>query len=336
MTILDKDALEPGESGFATIRLAEPIATLPGQRFIARGFEASERAGRTIAGGVVLDPGPGRRRRKTDATIDVMQKLEALVREGPEGDRLEAALIALVGETRVHGIVIADLAIRLGYPRGKVETVAKKAKAITVIGDRAVADGELAALGGRIVETVASFHAEYPFRKAIAVAEIATRLDPDLSADIVARAAQRLVSEKRLAAEPEGVRAPSHRPRAEADPVAKQKLLAALEAKGIEPPSPAELEAACGVTGSTFKELLAALARSGDIVSASPTIHFAKSAWDGATSKVLAHIAREGEISTATAKELLGISRKFLIPMLEAMDKHRLTVRVGEVRKARR
>jgi selenocysteine-specific elongation factor len=81
--------------------------------------------------------------------------------------------------------------------------------------------------------------------------------------------------------------------------------------------------------------MLAALVRSGEIVSASPTIYFSRKVWTEATQRLLDHLAKEGQITTAEAKTLFGISRKFLIPLLEAMDKQRITVRVGEVRKAR-
>ena len=67
-----------------------------------------------------------------------------------------------------------------------------------------------------------------------------------------------------------------------------------------------------------------------------PTLYFAKSAFDTAASTVVDFIEKEGSISTAQAKSIFKISRKYLIPLLEAMDKHSVTVRVGEVRKARR
>jgi selenocysteine-specific elongation factor len=335
LTLLDADALEPGGSGYATIRLAEPIATLPGQRFIARGFDTPMKAGRTIAGGTIIDTDPGRRRRKTEDTVDSMSKLHALVEKGPDEGRLEAALVKLVAEKKKRGIVLGDLSLRLGFNAARIEKTAKQAERIFVIGDRAIHEAALRELMQRMLDAVAAYHREFPFRKGVAIAELSTRVAPALDPRIAELAAKKLVGEKRLVQEQEGLRVPSHAPAAETNTEAKEKLIAALDAGGYEPPAPADLETVCGLRGATFKELIAALVRSGEIVSAAPTIYFSKRVWNEATTKVLVHIEKEGEISTAQAKTLFGISRKFLIPLLEAMDKHRITVRVGEVRKAR-
>lgn len=335
-TLLDTDALQPGETGFATIRLTEPVATLPGQRFIARGFEATDKAGRTIAGGTILDPDPGRRRRKTEATIEVMEQLAALVETGPNEGRLETALKALVKERGTRGIPASDLAVRLGVKPARVEKLAGKTKGVSLAGDRLIDDQALEALGERVLKAIATYHREFPYRKGMAVAELVTRLGRRRGAKLVELAASRLVSKKRLVREPEGLRLPQHAPAAESNTQAKEKLLAALADAGFEPPAPAELEAACGLSGKSFKELVAAMVRSGEIVSASPTIYFTKGTWDEAKQKVLDYIAQEGSITTAQAKALFGISRKYLIPLLEAMDKQRITVRVGEARKAKR
>lgn len=336
MTLLDTDALEPGETGFATIRLTEPVATLPGQRFIARGFEATDKAGRTIAGGTILDPDPGRRRRKAEATIQVMEQLAALVEAGPAEGRLEAALSALVRERGTRGVPAADLALRLGVKPARVERVASKTKGVSLAGDRLIDDEALQILGERVLKTIAGHHREFPYRKGMAAAELVTRLGRRRGAKLVELAVAKLVSKKRLVREPEGLRLPDHAPAAESNTEAKEKLLAALAAGGFEPPAPTELEAACGLTGKTFKELVAAMVRSGEIVSASPTVYFTKDVWEDAKQKVLDYIAKEGGITTAQAKAMFGISRKYLIPLLEAMDKQRVTVRVGEVRQAKK
>ncbi len=85
-----------------------------------------------------------------------------------------------------------------------------------------------------------------------------------------------------------------------------------------------------------LRDLLSSLVRSGHLVHAAPDIYFARAAFDDATSRVRAYIDQHGSISTAEAKAMLGLSRKFLIPLLEALDKARITVRSGEQRKLRR
>ena len=69
-------AIPPGGSGLARIHIeGEPLALLPGDRFILRGFARSAQAGATLGGGRVLDVAPPRRRR-SDPTL--VAELEAL------------------------------------------------------------------------------------------------------------------------------------------------------------------------------------------------------------------------------------------------------------------
>ncbi len=338
VTLLEHDALEPGESGYATVRMRGTIATLPGQRFIARGFESNAKAGRTIAGGLIVDPQPGRRRRKDELVLSVLSKQQALIEQGPEEDRLNDALIGIVQERGAPGIGFDELVRRLAFPKSKLEKAARSApaqKALSIIGDRAVDLRAMGVLQDRIIETVTAYHKEFPFRQGIAIVELTTRLGRNQVRAVVDFAARKLTTGKRLVLEREGLRLPSHRAAVRLDGEAKQKLMKALLEAGLEPPATGDLEKLCGLSGASFKELMAALVRAGEIVHAGKAIYFSQVSFDKARAQVLEFIRKEGGVTTAQAKEFLGISRKYLIPLLETMDKRSITVRVGEVRKAK-
>ena len=81
--------------------------------------------------------------------------------------------------------------------------------------------------------------------------------------------------------------------------------------------------------------MLATLAKTEDVVRVTPAMYFEASAYANFQAKILGFIEAEGEVTTAQAKTLTGLSRKYLIPLLESLDKRRVTVRVGEARKAR-
>jgi selenocysteine-specific elongation factor len=338
VTLIGTDQIEPGETTFAHVLLKQAIATLPGQRFIARGFDAVEKAGRTIAGGVILDPHPGRRRRQARETIDIMDRLFALQDRGPGDGRLEAALVALVSERGQGGLEIDEVARRLGARRPKIEKAASTAeseKLIVRIGDRLVASAALRALQDELLGLVESFHREHPYKPAIALAELESKIGGHVPGPVVERAAAMLAEKKKIVRDAEGLRSASRTPARETNQGAKANVVAALEVAKLEPPALALLEQESGLSGTAFRDLMASMVKSGEIVHAAQQLYFGKLAFDGAKDKVLAFIAQKGEISTAQAKEILGVSRKFLIPLLEAMDKAQVTVRVGEVRKAK-
>lgn len=337
ITLIGKERMEPGETSFAHLLLKQPIATLPGQRFIARGFDAVEQAGRTIAGGVILDPHPGRRRRQAPETIEIMNRLFDLVDRGPAEGRVEAALASLVRERGASGIEIASLARRLGLDRAAAEKVlarAAAAKEVTRIAELVVDSSAIEKLADEIAALVDAFHKEHPFKTGIAINEIASRLGPAVPVEVTERAAEILVARKKVVRDHEGLRSAA-RAAVAASGAAKSKVLRALEAGDLEPPSLPVLKEESGLGEPAFRDLLSSMVRAGEIVHAAQQIYFARGPFDRAKEKILGFIDKEGALSTAQAKELIGISRKFLIPLLETLDKTQVTVRVGEVRKAK-
>ena len=340
LTLLDTDALEPGESGLATFRLAEPMIVLPGQRFILRGFEATQQAGRTVAGGQVLDPEPGRRRRKDPRVIARLAALQAHLREGPGEGRLDAALIAIVEESGSTGAAVEDLERRLGHGSARILKTMSGAdakKAVVRVGDRAVHRDAIAALSDRIVAAIGAYHEEFPFRAAMALGELLTKFGKRVPKTVLDNAAKAAAQRQRIAIDSDGLRLPTHQPSGgEQDQQTRAKLLMALTEGDLQPPTATELQQQSGLPTKPFRELLAALVRDQLVVHAAPTIYFETTCFQRAQDRILAAIDEHDGVTTAQVKALLNIPRKYLIPLVETLDKRGVTVRVGEVRKARR
>ena len=152
---------------------------------------------------------------------------------------------------------------------------------------------------------------------------------------ITERAAKSLVGKKKLASGSEGFHRPDHQQFGASGAESRAKVLGMIDSGGLEPPALSAMEEACGLSGKALRELLAALVKTGDLVRVTPKFYLATPAFEKVKADLLTKIAADGEITTATAKELTGISRKYLIPLLEALDRMNVTVRVGEARKAR-
>src|SRR5262249_53944208 len=106
VALLDVPELRPGETGFAQLRLGEPVAALPGQRFILRGFRALPGRGTTLAGGEVLTLTPPKRRRGASE----------LLRPLTEGDA-EARLAWLLNQAGYPGLSAKELFARSALPQ---------------------------------------------------------------------------------------------------------------------------------------------------------------------------------------------------------------------------
>jgi selenocysteine-specific elongation factor len=303
VTLLDAEALEPGQTGMARFRLRAPLALVPGERFILRAYRLTEALGRD-----------------------------------PHEARADAAA-RLVAERGARGLSRAELALRLAIDLAAADkTIARLAKRgeIAELEGWAVADGAIAALGPKLTAIVDQIHREHPFRGAIPLTELASRLSRRIPEPVVARALSREVGMKKLAQDPEGFRRPGHAPKAAVGGETRAKILQLLSGAGLEPPLVAELIPQSGLAEKPLRELLAAMSKSGELVKATPDLYFSRTSFEDATRTILRCIDDKGGMSAQDAKTLLGLSRKYLIPLLEALDKAEVTVRVGDVRKRRK
>ena len=103
--LLDRDALRPGESCYAQLRLSEAFAARQGDRFVVRFYSPLE----TVGGGVILDEHPYRHKRYDARVIAALA-----VRESGSD---EAKLVQAVGERGADGMTLADLAACFDEPK---------------------------------------------------------------------------------------------------------------------------------------------------------------------------------------------------------------------------
>lgn len=340
VTLLDHDTLEPGEVGLARLRLSAPLAVLPGQRFILRGFDAATQAGRTVGGGRVLDPEPPRRKRHDPSALATLEALaawgtlSAATSTGAtpaSADTLATAALALLAERGARGLTRDTLARRLGVEGASIE----KLRGPLAIGELCVHPDALARLQGQVLAVVDAFHAEHPYRGAVPLAELASKLGRRTTSAVVERAARAMVGMKKLAQDPEGYRRPDHASSAFAGGDARKLVLELLEQRGLEPPWVMDVAAETQLAEKALRELLAIMAKSNEVVRATSELYFARTAFDRGAAVLAEWFATKIDLSTQDAKNLLGLSRKYLIPLLESYDKLGVTVRVGEVRRAK-
>ena len=113
---------------------------------------------------------------------------------------------------------------------------------------------------------------------------------------------------------------------------AARKLLCTLEAAGSAPPELAGLLPTLGLPLGEAMELAGRLLADGDLVRIDADFVWARPAWSRAVEFVRAHFAHAPELTVAEIKEGLGISRKWAVPLLEALDRERITRREGNAR----
>ena len=105
---------------------------------------------------------------------------------------------------------------------------------------------------------------------------------------------------------------------------------------GIEPPTLREITEKFRCDEKTARDHLALLVRQGVIVRISGDLHYSAGALDGLREKLVSFLKERGEITPPEYRELTGLSRKFLIPLLEHFDSEKVTIRVGDKRLLRK
>jgi selenocysteine-specific elongation factor len=296
---------EPGRAweGYVQLRLQEPVAALPGDRFVLRRPSPT----RTLGGGSVLDPWAHPiHKREAKKTLAQLRALAA-------GDR--SVLLLRAGRA---GLSLVEARIR------GVEGV--------IVADRVLHPGIVASVEEEIRTAVAIFHEANPLLPGCGRAELRgaslRKLGDRVIEGLLARMAERGVLARagnlfrltdfkvRLSSEMEAARA--------------RVLHAARDASRTALETESLLQQA---VSPRARELLALMTARGELVAVGPFL------MDRATANALVEeargwLAREGSFTTAQAKDWTGLTRKHLIPILEWLDATQVTRRVGEQRKA--
>ena len=298
----------PGTSRAVRIVVDEPVMARAGDRFVLR--SASPLA--TIGGGVITDPTAPRRARPMPAPgLSVAQRLRLFAEEAG-----------------LHGLTESSLPIRLGVPPGDVARVVTQLGSLVKVGDQWFAREALAGAGQKIIALVKAHHAARPLDPGAPRQEIRSRLG--IESSLFDRVVADLVDAKKLSATGADLRAAGFGAELSAEQARlADALLAVLSEARHEPPAVPELEAKFG---KQTQAVLRHLERARRVVQVEDSRYYAPEAVRELLSRLEQGMAGRGELAPTELREVLGFSRKFLIPFLEYCDKRGYTSRQGNGR----
>ena len=325
------EALPPGGRAFARLRLEGAAVLTRGDRFILRAYSPPL----TIAGGRVLDPSPPRGGIRTaSARTRLDQLLKGLsVPDAAEHDR---ALAVLIGERGLAGLPAAALVARAGVAPEAVGALVERLStlgAVRRIGDRLVDAGSLKDGGDRLVGMVSDFHRSHPLRDGVPREEARERVFRHAGPGIFDAVLEALTADGRLVARDHLALAGHRVTLSPAELRARDEIVALLRDAGLRPPAPGAIRERLGVDEELLERVLRRLVREQAVVRVGPLV-FDHGAIESLKADLVAlrDAADPATIDVATFKDRYGVSRKFAIPLLEHLDRERLTRRVGEKR----
>ena len=318
--VLGQELIAPGESGWVQLRLREPAALVKGDRFILR----LPSPGQTLGGGIIVEPAPRRRHRRF--RLDVVGRLETLA----EGTPAEILLQAL--ETR-GPLTAGDAAKQSGLDPAVVKSLAAEmieSGQVVPLGSQGPAQLLLAhsrwsALLRTATEQLANHHRANPLKPGMMREELKSRLglNPKEFNGFMLRAAQ----EGQLLDEGVLIRLPSHEIRFTAEQeAAVQRLLRSFHADPYGTPSTKECASAVG------EEVLVVLISRGELVQVSSDVLFLAETVRRAERELRRFVTQHESITVGQARDLFRSSRKYVLNLLEYLDRQGVTRRDGDAR----
>jgi selenocysteine-specific elongation factor len=319
--------LAPGHNALAQLRLQDEALVLAGDRFIVRHFSPVT----TIGGGVVLDPGA---RRPTIRDVARAGFLETVER----GARTET--LAAMTERAILGLRFADIVARTGWPEEEIRATAKKLAETGQV--RTVSLEPLTLVTGKLFEEVRQkiasrverFHKENPLLPGISREDLRSSIGRRVRAETFRAALDELLAQKKLEAHGEIVKRAGSTISLEPEEArAKEQIETAFASAGLAVPAVKEVLSKLPVEARRAEKILQILLRDKSLVRVTPELIFHRDALAQLRDRLSVFKKTKGErISVPIFKELTGITRKYAIPLLEYLDRERVTRRAGDER----
>ena len=320
--LLDGAELAPGKRGFARLRLEAPLVALAGDRFVIRSYSPIV----TIGGGTLLDTDPPRLKRP--ARLAHLNVLEA---GAPEAVVEEHVRGAGIGGIRLPALV-ARVPFGPARTRQLLDALAAAGRVTAVERDWSLHADAVARLRGLVTAALEQFHRAQPLRGGMSREELRVRA-ANADERVFAHVLGALAAEGAVHVDRDKVRLAAHELRLSAvQQTAVDRLEREFREAAAAPPSAEEALGRAGLAGDEEHELFQLLVESRKLVRVKESLFFHTAALDAIQDKLVAMLRERKEIGPGDIKDLLGISRKYAIPLLEYFDARRVTTRVGERR----
>lgn len=316
--LYEHEELKAGEHCFCQFRLQDPVIAMAGDRYIIRRFSPLQ----TLGGGEILDPSPGRRRRKDG--IQDLEIYQAGQLAQKIGLKIEKAGLTGFSVSAVTGWISADLpAIQQS-----LKTL-EQSGSIIRHEDILLHIHAFGLINNRVQELLRTFHKEHPLKPGMAKEEVRAHLniDPKLFNFL-------LTSLKDVIADKDLLRLKTFKVALSGAAEAHKTKILELLAKGeFQPPTKPEIAEALKLDQKQMNDILNILSKERSVVRINDTVYLSAAAYEKMIAALKTFFSKKPELTVAEFRDLLNTSRKFALPFLEHLDAAKVTLRLGDVRK---
>jgi selenocysteine-specific elongation factor len=329
--ILDgREMLPPRSSGYCQIVLEESVVALRGDRFVLR----NQTAQGTLGGGEVILPFAQRHRRSEEGVVERLAFLRT-------ADLLSACRAYLEAQSE-FALSLEEIYQGVNAREEEVAKLLAQDTEILPLPDKAHPEAysvntKWQQFVTEVTKALTAFHEATPLARGMEMESLRNQLSFVITSKIFRAINDKLVAEKVAVREESVLRLPTHSVKlsgGEQETAARVERL--LQEGGFTPPELKEMEEKLKIARKPLVELLSVLESRGAAVKVTTDLYLSGTTLEKAKTALIDHLTKQGEITAAAFRDLLGVSRKTAIPLLEYFDRTGLTLRVGDVRKLRK
>jgi selenocysteine-specific elongation factor len=313
--------IKPGTTAFAQLRTEQPLLLLPGDHAILRQFSPVI----TIGGALVLDAFPIARQKK-DVRLALLKALA--------GGSRQDALLARIARRGKDGLDILAAVRETGLKPSVLQPIFAmlvQQKQITQAGDHFIATGAFTKSRETLLAVLEAFHKANPLVGGMSKEELRAKVG--LTQPVMEALLAQLVRDKKTELNGEQVRLVGRGVELKDDEArAKEQIEKAFADAGLKVPLMKEVLDKLPVDRTRAQKLVTLLMRDRVLIKLADDLVFHRQALEGLRQAMAAQKAKSSKIDVATFKDLIGVTRKYAIPLLEYLDQQRVTRRVGDER----
>ena len=323
----DREDVEPGAKASAQVVLESPIVAMARDRFVIRSYSPVT----TIGGGMIVDPLPKKHKRKSDR---VNREIDVLL----DGSDTERAAI-IIERSGIEGIGISELEMRTGIHQSILKdilgTLSSRKQVVVVDADesRIVSSSIYQNLQDRILLEMRAYHERYPLKEGISKEELRSTAGQFARQRLFNMAVRELEKRGEIVVERENIRLSGHRVNLKGElEDLRSKIGETYMDAGLTPPTIKELMEKFAGQWSLAESVIKVMLKEGSLIKINEDLYFHKEVLARLRENYKALLVREGKATPASMKELTGLSRKFIIPLMEYFDITKLTISAGDHR----
>jgi len=325
--LLDKNEIEPGEEVYAQVILESPTVATAGDRFVIRSYSPVS----TIGGGEILDPIAEKYKRHFEQRFTELQTLKS-------ADSLEKTRI-IIERVGLRGISARQLSVRTGIPLNKqnkiMEGMFSRKEALLLDRDdfRVVSFSIYKTLQSKILQEIKAYHKRFPLREGHPKEELRTRAGKFIDSKLFNKAIRDLEHEGHIVVEQENIRRVDHSVNLKGKLEDLRENIAGiyLESK-LTPPSTKEIMERFSDRKTETVNVLNVMFNDGILIKINEDMYYHKQFIDTLRKDYKEFLLKNKESTPAIFRDMTGLSRKYIIPLMEYFDKTKLTIRVGDHR----